>query len=58
MGVPQSEDVTREEVALDLDVVTVGGAKMDTDGEWTIDDLAKEDYGLDEDTCRAYFKAM
>ena len=58
VGVLQSEDALREEVALDVDMATVGGAEMDTDREWTIDDVAKEDYGLDEDRCKAYLKAM
>ena len=31
---------------------------MDTDMEWDIDTVRKEDYGSDEDRCKAYLKAL
>ena len=29
-----------------------------SDDEWTIEGVAKEDYGSDEDRCRDYLRAM
>ena len=50
MGVPQAEDAPRvEEAALDVVVATAAEAKIDSDGEWTMADVPKEDYGLKED---------
>ena len=59
MGVPQSEDVPGEEVATpNVDVATAGEVGMDTNREWNINDVGKEDYGSDEDICKAYIRVM
>lgn len=58
MRVPQTEDAPGEEAAPDVNVATAGEAEMDTDGDWMLDDVAKEDYGSDEDRCREYLRAL
>ena len=58
VGVPQFEDAPGEKATPNVDVGIAGEVEMDTDGEWNIDNIGKEDYGLDEDRCKAYLKAM
>lgn len=59
VGIPQSEDAAGDEKATpDVDVATAGEANMDTDMEWDVDVVGKEDYGSDEDRCKAYLKAL
>ena len=56
---PQAEDAPRvEEVVPDVGMATAVEAQIDIDGEWTMDNMPKEDYGSDEDRCRDYLRAM
>ncbi len=41
-----------------MDMVTTGVVEMSSDGEWTMDEVAKEDYRSDEDRCRDDLRAM
>ena len=55
---PQAKDVPRaEEATPDVGMATADEIE-NSDEEWTIEGVPKEDYGSDEDRCRDYLRAM